>query len=123
MREDLKGRPLSFTEIAKLVGENWQSLSPTEKEPYESQAFALKDKYNNELAEYKKTEMYQRYAEYLSEFKAKHTSSQQPPTDGMLLHLFLHYVLVFRCVFVPAKPPLITKSYLSSIRSCQTAQD
>merc|ERR1711939_1067025 len=35
MREDLKGRNLSFTEIAKLVGENWQNLTPGEKDPYE----------------------------------------------------------------------------------------
>ncbi|KAM7223232.1 hypothetical protein V8F06_001445 [Rhypophila decipiens] len=72
MRDDLKGRNLSFTEIAKLVGENWQSLSPSEKEPFESQANALKDKYQANLAEYRKTAEYRKYQEYLAEFKAKH---------------------------------------------------
>ena len=71
MREDLKGRSLSFTEIAKLVGENWQTLSPAEKEPFEAQAFAQKEKYTIELAEYRQTENYKIYSEYLADFKAK----------------------------------------------------
>ncbi len=71
MRVDLKGRHLSFTEIAKLVGENWQSLPPNEKEPYETQAFNMKEQYNTELAEYKKTENHRKYMEYLNEFKEK----------------------------------------------------
>lgn len=77
MREELKGRNLSFTEIAKLVGENWQNLGPTEKEPYEQQAFSAKEKYNNELTEYKKTEQYKEYSLYLVEFKARHATGQQ----------------------------------------------
>lgn len=71
MREDLKGRSLSFTEIAKLVGENWQTLSPAEKEPFEAQAFAQKEKYTIELAEYRQTENYKIYSQYLADFKAK----------------------------------------------------
>lgn len=77
MREELKGRNLSFTEIAKLVGENWQNLSPNEKEPYEQQAFSAKERYNNELAEYKKTDHYREYSLYLIDFKARHSNSQQ----------------------------------------------
>ena len=77
MREELKGRNLSFTEIAKLVGENWQNLSPSEKEPYEQQAFTAKERYNNELAEYKKTKSYKDYSQYLVEFKARHSNQQQ----------------------------------------------
>ncbi|KAH7417287.1 hypothetical protein BKA64DRAFT_295948 [Cadophora sp. MPI-SDFR-AT-0126] len=77
MREDLKGRNLSFTEIAKLVGENWQNLSPGEKDPYEQQAFSAKERYNNELVEYKKTEQYAEYSQYLVEFKARHSNPQQ----------------------------------------------
>lgn len=81
MREDLKGRNLTFTEIAKLVGENWQSLSPLEKEPFESHALALKDTYQTNLAEYRKTPEYKKYMAYLQEFKAKHAPSSQ----GVLL--------------------------------------
>lgn len=77
MRDDLKGRHLSFTEIAKLVGENWQALSPQEKEPYESQAFSAKEKYNAEMVEYKKTDSFRTYTAYLTEFKEKHPSQPQ----------------------------------------------
>lgn len=77
MREDLKGRNLSFTEIAKLVGENWQNLSPGEKEPYENQASSAKDRYAAELAEYKKTDSFKEHAQYLVEFKARQSNQQQ----------------------------------------------
>lgn len=83
MREELKGRHLSFTEIAKLVGENWQTLTPAEKEPYEQQAFAAKEKYNQELNEYKKTEQYKEYARYLADFKAKQLSQQQGTSNNV----------------------------------------
>lgn len=79
MREKLKGRNLSFTEIAKLVGENWQNLSPTEKEPYEHQAYTQKERYNNELAEYKKTQSFKDYSQYLANFKQK--QNQQLATE------------------------------------------
>jgi DNA-binding XRE family transcriptional regulator len=78
MREELKGRNLTFTEIAKLVGENWQSLSQLEKEPYESQAQKAKEKYNNDLVEYKKTPEYKIYTLYLQEFRVKHAHQQGP---------------------------------------------
>jgi hypothetical protein len=77
MREDFKGRNLTFTEIAKLVGENWQNLTPSDKEPFERQAQAAKDKYNADLAEYKKTPLYKKYMAYLQEFKAKHSMQSQ----------------------------------------------
>ena len=84
MREDLKGRPLSFTEIAKLVGENWQNLLPSEKEPYEQQAFAAKEKYTIELSEYRQTESYRAYSEYLMDFKAKQLQLQESNQEGMI---------------------------------------
>ncbi|RCI15537.1 hypothetical protein L249_3577 [Ophiocordyceps polyrhachis-furcata BCC 54312] len=71
MREDLKSHNLSFTEIAKLVGENWQGLPPAEKESYESQANAAKEKYHASLASYKKTPEYRKYLQYLHDFKEK----------------------------------------------------
>lgn len=71
MRDDLKSQNLTFTEIAKLVGENWQSLQPAEKDIYESQANAAKDKYHRQLAEYKKSPEYRKYAQYLHDFKER----------------------------------------------------
>ncbi|KAL0257890.1 hypothetical protein SLS55_007058 [Diplodia seriata] len=75
-RESLKGQDLSFTEIAKLVGERWQTLSPGAREACERQAAAAKEKYYAELAEYKKTPEYAQYQEYLVEFRAKHNQQQ-----------------------------------------------
>ena len=77
MREDLKSQNLSFTEIAKLVGENWQNLTPVEKEAYESQANADKEKYHRDLMEYKKTPEYRKYMQYLQEFKEKQAKQSQ----------------------------------------------
>jgi len=61
MREGSKSRCLTFTEIAKLVGENWKNLSHAEKEPFETQSRTAKDKYNQDLAVYKKGPEYKKY--------------------------------------------------------------
>ena len=71
MREDLKGRSLSFTKIAKLAGRSWQNLTAREKEPYEQQAFDAKEKCAIEFAEYRQTESYKAYSEYLLSFNAE----------------------------------------------------
>lgn len=76
MRDDLKGRTLSFTDIAKLVGENWQSLPSSEKEAFEAQAQKAKKKYNHDMAEYKKTPECKMYMQYLQDFRAKHLHQQ-----------------------------------------------
>ncbi|KAK5990401.1 High mobility group protein 20A [Cladobotryum mycophilum] len=78
LREGLKGQTLTFTEIAKLVGENWQSLSPTEREKYENQANAAKERYHREMVAYKKSAEYRKYMRYLQEFKEK----QGKPVPG-----------------------------------------
>lgn len=72
VRDDLKSECLSFTEIAKRVGEMWQALGPNEREPFEAQAGAAKEEYLAELARYKQTSKYKEYTEYLADFKAKH---------------------------------------------------
>ncbi|KAI1406811.1 hypothetical protein F5Y13DRAFT_9169 [Hypoxylon sp. FL1857] len=77
MREDLKGQNLTFTEIAKLVGENWQNLTRDEKEPFERQAHEAKERYNRELADYKKTAEYRKYCDYLHEFRKRQAAQLQ----------------------------------------------
>ncbi|KAI1804105.1 hypothetical protein F4811DRAFT_553107 [Daldinia bambusicola] len=77
MREDLKGQNLTFTEIAKLVGENWQNLNRDEKEPFERQAHEAKERYNRELAEYKKTTEYKKYYDYLHDFRKRQAAQLQ----------------------------------------------
>ena len=78
-REELKSQNLSFTSIAKLVGERWQALAARQKEPFETQATSLKDTYNTELAKYRRTSGYKDYVEYLADFKAKNAN----PSTGM----------------------------------------
>jgi HMG (high mobility group) box len=82
IREDVRGQNMSFTDIAKLVGDRWQKLGPSEKEPFETRATRAKEKYNTELAGYKKTDSYRDYMRYLVEFKTKHggstTDSKRP---------------------------------------------
>ncbi|KAH3916011.1 hypothetical protein HBH56_067710 [Parastagonospora nodorum] len=78
IRELLKGQELSFTEIAKVVGERWQVLPTEERETCERQANTAKEKYYAELADYKKTPQYEAYQKYLEDFKAKHAV----PTKG-----------------------------------------
>lgn len=67
----MKGQNLTFTEIAKLVGENWQNLDRPEKEPYESQAQEAKERYSHDMNDYKKTAEYKKYSEYLQEFRKR----------------------------------------------------
>lgn len=77
VREEIKGDNLSFTVIAKLVGDRWQKLDPSEKEPYETQAAAAKERYNIQLSAYKKTDAYKEYMQYLADFKAKHAGQAE----------------------------------------------
>lgn len=95
MREDLKGHNLTFTEIAKLVGENWQGLPAGEKEAYESQANVAKEKYHRDLVEYKKTPEFKKYALYLQEFKEKQAKQNQGMSFQLSLHA--HQLTLLRC--------------------------
>lgn len=84
IREELKTQHLTFTEIAKRVGESWQLLVSEEKEHYEMQALSAKEKYHAELIKYKKTDHYREYSEYLADFKAKNATTAG---EDFLLHV------------------------------------
>ena len=75
IREELKPQSLSFTAIAKKVGELWQDLPADAKEAYESEASTAKERYHSEMAEYKTTKSYREYQQYLADFKAKNSSN------------------------------------------------
>jgi hypothetical protein len=82
VREELRGQELSFTEIAKLVGERWQVLDSAIREAFEKQAASAKETYYAQMADYKKTSPYQEYQEYLVEFKAKHATLRSGMPQG-----------------------------------------
>lgn len=84
MREDLKDKSLSFTELTKIVGRKWQCLTLSEKEPSEQQSFAEKETFTIELAGYITTESYLAYSEYLLDFKAKRLHTQESNQQRML---------------------------------------
>ena len=79
VREEVKGDSLSFTAIAKLVGDRWQKLDANGKEPYEAQAASAKERYHLELSAYKKTDLYKEYTRYLADFRAKHGPGPSEP--------------------------------------------
>ncbi|KAI9826512.1 MAG: hypothetical protein M1826_006613 [Phylliscum demangeonii] len=79
IREQLRGQNLSFAALAKTVGQNWQALSPEQRERFESDASAAKQVYTKELVEYKKTDSHRVYQVYLADFRAK--QGLQPDGD------------------------------------------
>lgn len=105
MRDDLKSQNLTFTEIAKLVGENWQSLQPGDKEIYESQANAAKERFHQQLAEYKKTSDYRKYMQYLHDFKERQAKQykgicpRQSHSPGGLLNTNYAFLVLFLSCF------------------------
>jgi hypothetical protein len=46
---------LSVADIAKLIGERWRAIGDEKKRHYEERARQEKERYDRELAEYKKT--------------------------------------------------------------------
>jgi hypothetical protein len=90
VRQSLKAQDLSFTEIAKIVGEKWQVSSAEAREPYQRQANAGKEKYHAELAEYKKYPEYDAYQKYLEEFKAESITQYNGSSYSRFLCMFAH---------------------------------
>ncbi|KAL1921847.1 uncharacterized protein VTP21DRAFT_10489 [Calcarisporiella thermophila] len=81
VRAELGREPnLSFSDIAKIVGNRWQALESNEREKYESAASKEKGGYLAKLAEYEKTPEYKEYKEYLNEFKARQEAAGSSAT-------------------------------------------
>lgn len=75
-REQLKDQNLSFTESSRLVGERWQNLSPDEREAWKQRGAVPWEKYKSDMAEYQKTDGFQEYQRYLTDFKAAHAAKK-----------------------------------------------
>lgn len=88
IREEIRHQNMSFTEIAKTVGEKWQVLKPEEKEAFEKEATAKKIYYTTLMAKYKQTENYEEYNRYLADFTAKNA----PPQTGMIVNSASSYL-------------------------------
>ena len=70
IRDEVKGHSMPFTEISKLVGDRWQSLTPAEKDKWKQKAAIPWEKYKQDLAAYQKTEDFRKYEQYVANFKA-----------------------------------------------------
>ncbi|KAK9712650.1 hypothetical protein K7432_007002 [Basidiobolus ranarum] len=78
VRNELKDQNMSFTEIAKIVGDRWKSISPEEKDEVERSAAKEKEEYYEILNAYKETDDYKEYQKYLEEFRKKSGSCVRP---------------------------------------------
>ena len=95
MREELRPHKLSFTDIAKTVGEKWQLLTPEEREPYETRAATSKEIYNAKMTKYKRTANNRNYAAYLADFKARYPGTH---SEGALLMLLDYFCDIDVCI-------------------------
>ncbi|KAG1048700.1 hypothetical protein G6F43_008925 [Rhizopus delemar] len=78
IRAELKQQNRSFTDLAKIIGDRWKSISAEEKELYETKALKAREKYLKEIEEYQKTDSYKRYQQYLFDFKAENEAAARP---------------------------------------------
>ncbi|KAG1456597.1 hypothetical protein G6F46_007058 [Rhizopus delemar] len=77
-RAELKQQNKSFTDLAKIIGDRWKSIPTEEKNAYERNALKAREEYLKRVEEYQKTEAFQRYQQYLSDFKAENEAAARP---------------------------------------------
>ncbi|KAI9244361.1 hypothetical protein BDA99DRAFT_529144 [Phascolomyces articulosus] len=77
IRAEMKHQNKSFTEISKIIGEQWKNLSTEKKHDYELTAMRAKDAYLIEIQHYARTQEYRNYQKYLKTFKEKQAVSHQ----------------------------------------------
>ena len=69
VREQTKDENHSFSALAKIVGERWKTLSPDQRDVYESQANEEKRSWEEDNEVYRRTKEYQEYQRYLAVFR------------------------------------------------------
>lgn len=69
LRTDPAIANLSFVEIAREVGRQWQLMDPALKQKWETQAAAAMQEYEEQMEVYRRTDAYQEYQQYLESFK------------------------------------------------------
>lgn len=69
LRTDPAIANLSFVEIAREVGRQWQLMDPGLKQKWETQAAAAMQEHEEQMEVYRRTDAYQEYQQYLESFK------------------------------------------------------
>lgn len=82
IREDPTIAAMSFVDIARLVGQKWQTLESSAKEGWESKAAAIHRQYERAMADYKQTDSYRNHQAYLAEFRDKQSRPRAPRTQS-----------------------------------------
>ncbi|KAI9260218.1 hypothetical protein BY458DRAFT_516532 [Sporodiniella umbellata] len=77
-RAELKQHNRSFTDLAKIIGNRWKSITTAEKDTYERSALKARESYLKQTEEYQKTEAYHHYQQYLSDFKSENEAAARP---------------------------------------------
>lgn len=72
----------SFVDIAKEVGSAWQALSADDKAKREKSADDERKRYRDALSDYKRTESYQQYMDYLRNFHKDESSKTKDSRSG-----------------------------------------
>lgn len=81
VRQDPTLSAFSFTNLAKETGKRWKKISDDEKErAWNAPAAAKLLEYKSKLEAYKRTKDYQRYQEYLDDFKQGQSDSEERRT-------------------------------------------
>ncbi|KAI8456346.1 hypothetical protein BY996DRAFT_6412455 [Phakopsora pachyrhizi] len=80
VRESLKGKNLTFTEIARIVGEKWKNLDLHLRESFEGKALEAKKKWKIQMETYRMTPeldqfQYEEYRRYIERFKESQPNS------------------------------------------------
>lgn len=78
LRTDPSVSQLSFVDIAREVGRRWQELPTDQKRSWESSAARAMQEFEAQMDEYKKTDTFRKYQQYMNEFKAQ----QSQPSRG-----------------------------------------
>ena len=84
-REQVKDQNLSFIQLSKVVGENWQQLSRDEKEEWKKKGAVPWERYKAELAEYQKTDAFRDYQRYLADFKVAQDVQNPQGKSGTMM--------------------------------------
>lgn len=79
VRKNLQHQQLSFTQMARQVGESWQLFGSAELSEWKLRAAAARELYLQDLEEYKQTGEYKEYQRYLFDFKLMSSMSHPRP--------------------------------------------
>lgn len=76
-RSKIKDQNLTFSDIAKIIGEQWKHLSSEEKQAYERPAMQAKDEYLVRLEQYRQTQEYKVGSRKKKGLQQKHSIKNQ----------------------------------------------